>query len=270
MSETLQLSHGRCTAGALARRIARLVGTRPHRPPASLPRRLRPRSQDGGRRRIGRERAQDRAGAAQTLPRCCARPDWDALGACAETGASCGGARRGLRQPGRQNGGEKWQAIERKCWQLWVSLMIGMIVLLALRGGNSGGVETTPEADVTATLPGGITPTPLALEAQDEVIQGGDTSRAPFYPINLQITVPDETRAARLGRAASGGAGIGMELRLEPGHRLLPERDECASGDRHSVVGGQCGVVRTNWRRDRVQFADEHRCDPDLHFRGQA
>jgi hypothetical protein len=71
-------------------------------------------------------------------------------------------------------------------------LMIGMIALLALRGGNNGGVETTPEADVTATLPSGITPTPLALEAQDEVIQGGDTSRAPFYPINLQITVPDE------------------------------------------------------------------------------
>jgi hypothetical protein len=71
-------------------------------------------------------------------------------------------------------------------------LMIGMIALLILRGGNSGGAETTPEADVTATLSAGVTPTPLALEAQDEVIQGGDTSRAPFYPINLQITVPGE------------------------------------------------------------------------------
>jgi hypothetical protein len=71
-------------------------------------------------------------------------------------------------------------------------LMIGMIALLLLRGGNNGDVESTPEADVTATLPGGITPTPLALEAQDEVIEGGDTSRAPFYPINLQITVPGE------------------------------------------------------------------------------
>jgi len=72
-------------------------------------------------------------------------------------------------------------------------LMIGMIALLILRGGNSGAVETTPEADMTATLPGGVTPTPLALEAQDEVIEGGDTSRAPFYPINLQITVPERT-----------------------------------------------------------------------------
>jgi len=72
-------------------------------------------------------------------------------------------------------------------------LMIGMIALLLLRGGNNNDVESTPEADVTATLPAGITPTPLALEAQDDVIEGGDTSRAPFYPINLQITVPDES-----------------------------------------------------------------------------
>jgi len=72
------------------------------------------------------------------------------------------------------------------------ALMVGMIGLVLLRGGNSGAVEITPEADMTATLLGGITPTPLALEAQDEVIEGGDTSRAPFYPINLQITVPDE------------------------------------------------------------------------------
>jgi hypothetical protein len=71
-------------------------------------------------------------------------------------------------------------------------LIIGMIALVVLRGGSNGGVETTPEADMTVTLPGGVTPTPLALEAQDEVIEGGDTSRAPFYPINLQITVPDE------------------------------------------------------------------------------
>lgn len=68
-------------------------------------------------------------------------------------------------------------------------LMIGMIALVLLRGGGSS-AETTPEADMTATLPGGMTPTPLALEAQDEVIEGGDTSRAPFYPINLQITIP--------------------------------------------------------------------------------
>ncbi|MDX2159902.1 MAG: hypothetical protein SF162_01120 [bacterium] len=73
------------------------------------------------------------------------------------------------------------------------ALMVGMVALVLLRGGSDGSVEVTPDMDVTATLPGGVTPTPLALEAQDDVIEGGDASRAPFYPINLQITVPDET-----------------------------------------------------------------------------
>ncbi len=68
------------------------------------------------------------------------------------------------------------------------ALLIGMVVLLLTRGHDS-----TPEPAVsnnTATLPAGVTPTPLALEAQDDVIESGDNSRAPFYPINLQITVP--------------------------------------------------------------------------------
>ncbi|MBK8035393.1 MAG: hypothetical protein IPK17_39005, partial [Chloroflexi bacterium] len=75
------------------------------------------------------------------------------------------------------------------------ALMFLMLAFLLLRGGDgtSGMAETTAEVDVTATLPPGITPTPLALEAQDEVIEGGDTSRAPFYPINLQISLPDQT-----------------------------------------------------------------------------
>jgi len=71
-------------------------------------------------------------------------------------------------------------------------LMVGMVALVLLRGTGGGSVEVTPDVNMTATPPGGITPTPLALEAQDDVIEGGDTSRAPFYPINLQITVPDE------------------------------------------------------------------------------
>lgn len=72
------------------------------------------------------------------------------------------------------------------------ALMIGMVVLVLLRGTSGSSVEVTPDVDMTATLPGGVTPTPLALEAQDDVIEGGDTSRAPFYPINLQIAVPSE------------------------------------------------------------------------------
>lgn len=73
------------------------------------------------------------------------------------------------------------------------ALTLLMLAFLLLRGGGiNGSAEATTEVDMTATLPPGITPTPLALEAQDEVIEGGDTSRAPFYPINLQITVPNE------------------------------------------------------------------------------
>ncbi|MBZ0293558.1 MAG: hypothetical protein K8L99_13405, partial [Anaerolineae bacterium] len=35
------------------------------------------------------------------------------------------------------------------------------------------------------------TPTPLALEAQDDVITGGDRERAVAYPVNLQVALPD-------------------------------------------------------------------------------
>jgi hypothetical protein len=70
-------------------------------------------------------------------------------------------------------------------------LMVGMVGLVLLRGTGGGAVAATPPLSGTPTLSRNITPTPLALEAQDEVIQGGDSSRAPFSPINLQITVPD-------------------------------------------------------------------------------
>ncbi len=67
------------------------------------------------------------------------------------------------------------------------ALMLGMVLLL-LRGT---GTVTDVSPDVTATLPAGVTPTPLALEAQDEVIEGGDASRAPIYPISLQVSSGD-------------------------------------------------------------------------------
>ena len=71
------------------------------------------------------------------------------------------------------------------------ALTIGMMALLLIHSVGGGNAEATPEVDVTTTLRADVTPTPLALEAQDDVIQGGDNSRAPFYPINLQITLPD-------------------------------------------------------------------------------
>ncbi len=69
------------------------------------------------------------------------------------------------------------------------ALLIGMVVLLLTRG--HGNTTEPTVSNNTATLPADVTLTPLALEAQDDVIQSGDNSRAPFYPINLQITVPD-------------------------------------------------------------------------------
>lgn len=70
-------------------------------------------------------------------------------------------------------------------------LMLMMVALVLLRGRANGDANTLPEVVFTPTLPGAMTPTPLALEAQDDVIEAGDTSRAPFYPINLQVNVPD-------------------------------------------------------------------------------
>lgn len=72
-------------------------------------------------------------------------------------------------------------------------LMLLIVALVVLRGGGaSTTAAATEEVTVTATLAADVTPTALALEAQDEVIEGGDTSRAPFYPINLQISLPNQ------------------------------------------------------------------------------
>ncbi|MBE2270757.1 MAG: hypothetical protein IAE80_21135 [Anaerolinea sp.] len=60
-----------------------------------------------------------------------------------------------------------------------------MIALFALRGGD----RTEPA--LTPTFSRSLTPTPLALEAQDEVIEGGEGGRAALYPINVQVTLPD-------------------------------------------------------------------------------
>ena len=44
--------------------------------------------------------------------------------------------------------------------------------------------SATPTPEVSPT------PTPLALEAQDDVITGGDSERAVAYPVNLQVVIP--------------------------------------------------------------------------------
>ncbi|MBW4438283.1 MAG: hypothetical protein KME04_14185 [Pleurocapsa minor GSE-CHR-MK-17-07R] len=72
------------------------------------------------------------------------------------------------------------------------ALVLTMVALMLLRGGGGEVTDASAETNVTATNDSMATPTPLALEAQDEVIQGGDAGRAPFYPINLQIVLADE------------------------------------------------------------------------------
>jgi hypothetical protein len=53
--------------------------------------------------------------------------------------------------------------------------------------------EATPEVDATVTPIITPTPTPLALEAQDDIIQDGDDERTTAYPVSLQVTLPDGT-----------------------------------------------------------------------------
>ena len=82
-----------------------------------------------------------------------------------------------------------------------VMLVMGLLALVFVvallprlfGGGNSneGGLEVTAEVSPSPTPEVSPTPTPLALEAQDDVITGGDRERAVAYPVNLQVALPD-------------------------------------------------------------------------------
>ncbi len=80
------------------------------------------------------------------------------------------------------------------------SLILVAFMLLRLVGGG-GGDEREPDlevdASVTPTPAVSPTPTPLALEAQDDVITGGDSARAVAYPVNLQV-ISSESSAPRV------------------------------------------------------------------------
>jgi len=69
-----------------------------------------------------------------------------------------------------------------------------MLAFFLMRGGSSDEPksELSTEPTHTPTPEVSPTPTPLALEAQDDVIQGGDSERAVAYPVNLQIVPPDD------------------------------------------------------------------------------
>ncbi len=72
-------------------------------------------------------------------------------------------------------------------------IFFGFLFTRLLGGSSSEPVEVTPEVSLTPTPEVSPTPTPLALEDQDEVIQGGDSGRTVAYPVNLQIMLPDGT-----------------------------------------------------------------------------
>ena len=71
-----------------------------------------------------------------------------------------------------------------------ILLVTGLMAFALLRGNsNRDEVVLVDEPTATATLSVSSTPTPLALEAQDDVVTGGDPERAVAYPVNLQVVL---------------------------------------------------------------------------------
>lgn len=82
-----------------------------------------------------------------------------------------------------------------------LALVFVAVLLPRLFGGgnsNEGGLEVTAEVSPSPTPEVSPTPTPLALEAQDDVITGGDQERAVAYPVNLQVVLPDSSAPPRV------------------------------------------------------------------------
>ena len=86
-----------------------------------------------------------------------------------------------------------------------ILLLIGLLALvfvavLVPRLFGASSIESEPEltAEVSPTPMVSPTPTPLALEAQDDVITGGDQERVVAYPVNLQVVLPDDASAPRV------------------------------------------------------------------------
>ena len=72
-------------------------------------------------------------------------------------------------------------------------LFVGFMVTRLMGGNNAEAVEEMPQVSLTPTPLVSPTPTPLALEAQDDVIRGGDSGREVAYPVNLQVVLPDDS-----------------------------------------------------------------------------
>jgi hypothetical protein len=73
-----------------------------------------------------------------------------------------------------------------------VAFLLMVVFILPRLSGR--GQKTAANAAITATqtaTPGkSPTPTPIALEDQDSVIQGGDSGRAAAFPVNLRVALP--------------------------------------------------------------------------------
>ncbi|RMG74251.1 MAG: hypothetical protein D6711_09225 [Chloroflexi bacterium] len=90
-----------------------------------------------------------------------------------------------------------------------IVILVGFLLFRVI-GGGGGEIapELTAEPSATSTPEVSPTPTPLALEAQDDVITGGDSERAVAYPVNLQVVTQDSSspRVWVVQRRAVGAA----------------------------------------------------------------
>lgn len=66
-------------------------------------------------------------------------------------------------------------------------IFVGLITIRLLGNRSASVVVATVTPSLTPTVRVTLTPTPLALEEQDMIIQSGDADRAAAYPVSLQI-----------------------------------------------------------------------------------
>ncbi len=76
-----------------------------------------------------------------------------------------------------------------------IAALLFAVMLFSRLGGGSPSVvaDRPPTETLTPTPAVSPTPTPLALESQDDVIQGSDGSREVAYPVSLQVILPDDS-----------------------------------------------------------------------------
>ncbi|MBK9121495.1 MAG: hypothetical protein IPM16_00040 [Chloroflexi bacterium] len=76
-----------------------------------------------------------------------------------------------------------------------LAALLFVVMLVSRLGGGSPSVvaDMPPTETLTPTPAISPTPTPLALESQDDVIQGSDGGREVAYPVSLQVILPDDS-----------------------------------------------------------------------------